>query len=267
MRRRTGGRRTNLEPSRPPERSAEIWVDEGSSTRPRRQPTGARSKSTGRAQKGGRKEVRALDSVIEEFERALGGRAAGRAVKRYEAALQAFEAFRYEEARKILGPMAKEYSDVAAVHEMHGLCLYRAGQWKRATEALERALELNPDWIFNHAVLADCHRALGNHARVEELWKDVAAASPNPELMAEARIVQAGSLADRGHLLEALSFMDKSANDVKRPAEHHLRQWYVIGDLHDRLGNVIEARTFFERVAAHDPGFADVVERLAALGS
>ena len=242
-------------------------MDEGSSTRPRRQPTGARSRSTGRAQKGGRKEVRALDSVIEEFERALGGRAAGRAVKRYEAALQSFEAFRYEEARKILAPMAKEYADVSAVHEMYGLCLYRAGQWKRAAEEIERALLLNPGWIFNHAVLADCYRALGNHARVEELWKEVAAASPNPELVAEARIVQAGSLADRGHLIEALSFMDKTANDVKRPAEHHLRQWYVIGDLHDRLGNVIEARTFFERVAVHDPGFADVVERLAALGS
>jgi tetratricopeptide (TPR) repeat protein len=242
-------------------------VDEGSSSRPKRQQTGARSRSSGRAQKGGRKEVRALDAVIEEFERALGGRAASRAVKRYEAALQAFEAYRYDEARKILSPMAREYADVSAVHEMYGLCLYRAGQWKKAAEELERALVLNPDWIFNHAVLADCYRALGNHQRVEELWKEVAAASPNPELMAEARIVHAGSLADRGHLQEALSFMEKSAQDVNRPAEHHLRQWYVVGDLHDRLGNVIEARRFFERVATHEPGFADVVERLAALGS
>jgi hypothetical protein len=33
------------------------------------------------------------------------------------------------------------------------------------------------------------------------------------------------------------------------------------------MGNVIEARRFFERVVAFEPGFADVVERLASLGS
>ena len=225
-----------------------------------------RSKGTGRAQKGGRKEVRALDAVVEEFESALGTRAAGRAIRRYEAALQAFEAFRYDEARKILVPMAKEYSDVSAVHEMLGLCQYRAGQWKKAVAEIERALELNPEWIFNHAVLADCHRALGNHARVKELWKEVSEASPAPELMAESRIVYAGSLADQGHVEEALSVLSRQTADNKRPAEHHLRQWYVIGDLHDRAGNIIEARRFFERIVSHEPGFADVVERLASLG-
>jgi hypothetical protein len=65
---------------------------------------------------------------------------------------------------------------------------------------------------------------------------------------------------------EALSTLSRQAADNKRPSEHHLRQWYVIGDLHDRAGNVIEARRFFERIVMHDAGFADVVERLASLG-
>ena len=252
--------------SRAPERSREDWIDEGP-TRPSRRPTGVRAKGTGRAQRGGRKEVRALDVVVEEFERVLGVKAASRARKRYDAALQAFEAHRYDEARKILGPMSKDYPEVSAVREMHGLCLYRAGQWKRALAEMEAALRLNPEWIFNHAVIADCHRALGDHQMVEKYWRELADASPHPELLAEGRIVMAGSLADRGLLAEALSLMEKSAGDMKRPSEYHLRQWFVVADLHDRQGNVIEARRFFERIAAHDPQFVDVAERLATLGA
>jgi tetratricopeptide (TPR) repeat protein len=252
--------------SNPPERSREEWIDEGS-TRPIRRPEGIRARGTGRAQKGGRKEVRALDSVVEEFEKKIGSRGSARAIKRYEAALQAFEAHRYEDARKILNPMAKEYSDVSAVHEMLGLCLYRAGQWKRALVELETAIGINPDWIFNHAVLEDCHRALGNHQMVEKYWRELAEASPHPEILAEGRIVMAGSMADRGHITEALALMAKAANDQSRPAEYHLRQWFVIADLYDKEGNVIKARQFFERIASHDPQFVDVAERLSTLGA
>ena len=267
VRGRIGERRTSGEMSSAPERSREEWIDEGS-VRPKRDSNlgGVRAKGTGRAQKGGRKEVRALDSVVEQFERALGKKASPRALKRYEAALQAFEAHRYEDARKILNPMSREYSDVSAVREMLGLCFYRAGQWKRAVTELETAIALNPDWIFNHAVLADCHRALGDHEKCEKYWRELAEASPHPELLAEGRIVMAGSLADRGLVSEALSLMDKAAGDMKRPSEYHLRQWFVIGDLYDKEGNVIKARQFFERVAMHDRQFVDVAERLASLG-
>ena len=263
---RTGGRRTTGEMSGPPDRTSEIWVDEGS-TRPIRRPEGIRARGTGRAQKGGRKEVRALDSVVEEFERALGTRASVRALKRYDAALQAFEAHRYEDARKILNPMSKEYTGVSAVHEMLGLCLYRGGQWKRALTELETAVSLNPDWIFNHAVIEDCHRALGNHQMVEKYWRELAEASPHPELLAEGRIVMAGSLSDRKLFEEAHALMEKAAGDMKRPSEYHLRQWFVIADIYDKQGNVIQARQFFERIALHDRQFVDVAERLATLGA
>ena len=266
VRARIGERRTSGEMSAAPDRTSEIWVDEGS-TRPTRRPTGVRAKGTGRAQKGGRKEVRALDSVVEEFERKLGSRASVRALKRYDAALQAFEAHRYEEARKILNPMAKEYSEVSAVHEMLGLCLYRAGQWKRGLQELETAVALNPEWIFNHPVIEDCHRALGNHTMVEKYWRELAEASPHPELLAEGRIVMAGSLADRKQYEEALRLMEKSAGEIARPAEYNLRQWFVIADLYDKQGNVILARHFFERIARFDPQFVDVAERLSTLGA
>ena len=265
---RIGERRTSGEMSLPPERSREDWVDEGSVRPARKAPSfGPRSKGTGRPQKGGRKEVRALDSVVDQFEKALGSKASPRALKRYDAALQAFEAHRYDDARKILNPMSREYSEVAAVREMLGLCLYRAGQWKRALVEFEASLKLNPDWIFNHAVIADCHRALGEHQMVEKYWQELLEASPHPELMAEGRIVMAGSMADRRQITEALALMEKAAGDMNRPSEYHLRQWFVIADLYDKEGNVIKARQFFERIAAIDPGFVDVAERLSTLGA
>ena len=265
---RIGERRTSGEMSLPPERSREDWVDEGSVRPARKAPSfGPRSKGTGRPQKGGRKEVRALDSVVEQFEKALGSKASPRALKRYDAALQAFEAHRYDDARKILNPMSREYSEVAAVREMLGLCLYRGGQWKRALVEFEASLKLNPDWIFNHAVIQDCHRALGEHQMVEKYWQELQEASPHPELMAEGRIVMAGSMADRRQITEALALMEKAAGDMNRPSEYHLRQWFVIADLYDKEGNVIKARQFFERIAAIDPGFVDVAERLSTLGA
>ncbi len=52
----------------------------------------------------------------------------------------------------------------------------------------------------------------------------------------------------------------------KRVRPHHLRQWYVLGDLHDRAGDPLEATRWFERVAGVDPDFVDVRARLRALG-
>ena len=265
VRRRTGGRVTTGEMSRAPERSRVEWQDEGPiGRRSSREP--GRSTAPKRSSRS-RKELRALDSVVEEFEKKIRGKAAARAIRRYEEALIPFEAQRYDEARRLLLPMSKEYADVAAVHEMLGLCLYRAGRWSAAVRELERALELNPSWVFNHAVLADCHRALKNWSRVAQLWEELSAASPSAELVAEGRIVMAGSLADQGLLDDALRTMKKADADQANPKEHHLRQWFVIADLHDRLGNVIEARRFFERVARHDPQFVDVAERLSTLGA
>ena len=285
VRERTGGRRTELGMSTPPQRSREEWIDEGSvdkrSSRSRsagksrpgvsqhviRKTGGARARTSTRPARGGRREVRAMDAVVEEIERAVGGKASGRVLRRYEAALASFEAHRYSEARIILVPLARECSDVAAIRELLGLCYYRESNWKKAIEHLEAALQLNPGWIFNHAVLADCHRALGNYKRVQELWDEIGEASPHPELLAEARIVYAMSVVDQGDLTKALSIMVKTLTMPKRVQEYHLRQWYVLADIHDRLGNIIKAREVFQRIAEIDANFADVAERMTDLGA
>jgi hypothetical protein len=94
----------------------------------------------------------------------------------------------------------------------------------------------------------------------------VRAASPAPEVLAEARIVAAGAQADQGDLGAALRTMGRSTQVPKRVRDHHLRQWYVLGDLHDRAGDTLEATRWFELVAANDPDFVDVGDRLRALG-
>ena len=49
---------------------------------------------------------------------------------------------------------------------------------------------------------------------------------------------------------------------MKRPADHHLRVWYVLADLYERAGDLPRARELFDRIARADPSFADVAERL-----
>ena len=60
--------------------------------------------------------------------------------------------------------------------------------------------------------------------------------------------------------------MAKATAVPKKVREHHLRQWYVIGDLSDRSGDVMAARRWFGLVARATPDFADVQDRLRSLG-
>ena len=73
------------------------------------------------------------------------------------------------------------------------------GQWNAAIKELEAFRSLTGS-TEQHPVLADCYRAQKRWARVDELWEELRAASPSADLVAEGRIVVAGSLADRGRL-------------------------------------------------------------------
>ena len=101
---------------------------------------------------------------------------------------------------------------------------------------------------------------------VEAVWRDVKEASPPHEVIAEGRIVAAGALADQGDLKAAIALMDPAQKPPKKVREHHLRQWYVLADLLDRAGDTMGAVRWFREVAARDVEFADVRDRLRALG-
>jgi tetratricopeptide (TPR) repeat protein len=180
-------------------------------------------------------------------------------------AQQALDRERLDEARRIASALAKEVPGVAAVHELLGLTAYRTGRWKQAAAELELAQTMRPN-VELLPVLADTYRALHRYSDVERIWSEVREISPGAEIMAEARIVVAGAHADRGDLQGALRTMAKAATVPKRVRDHHLREWYVLGDLHDRAGDTLEAARWFRLVAEHDRDFVDVDERLRALG-
>ena len=60
--------------------------------------------------------------------------------------------------------------------------------------------------------------------------------------------------------------MEPATKRPKAVREFHVRQWYVLGDLYDRVGDPIAARRWFGAVAEYDDEYADVSSRLRGLG-
>jgi tetratricopeptide (TPR) repeat protein len=163
-----------------------------------------------------------------------------------------------------LRPLAEAAPQAASVRELLGLTYYRLGRWKEAVRELEAFRELERT-TEQHPVLADCYRALDRRTEVEELWDELREASPSADLVAEGRIVMAGSMADKGDLAGAISLLEKAHKSPKRAEVHHLRQAYALADLYERAGEVAKARGLFRWVLDHEPSFADAAERASAL--
>lgn len=195
----------------------------------------------------------------------VAGRNASRALGTLMAAADAFANDREREALRILRPLREQLPDSPSVRELTGLCQYRIGNYAAAAKELEAYADLS-DSVDQHPVLMDCYRAQRRWRKVEELWQELAAVSPSSELVTEGRIVYAGALADQGRLPEALSLLRKRAERIKKPGEHQLRLLYALADLEEKAGNLARARELFHEVRRADASFADVAERLAALG-
>ena len=253
----------------PPPWEREKWVDEG----PLRS---AARKATERAQRADppeeparpnrrRKSLDLAPHVAEDLQRRAPAARAAKYQERLASAAEALDRGRFDDARRMVQPVLRDLPDMAFGHEIAGLAMYRAGQWRKAAAELELARQLDGT-LDHHAVLADCYRALKRYDVVEQLWLELREGSPAPDLMAEGRIVAAGALADQGDLKGALRLMERAAEMPKKVREHHLRQWYVLADLHDRSGDIIKARRLFGMIAEIDGQFADVADRLRGLG-
>jgi tetratricopeptide (TPR) repeat protein len=242
------------------ERTTEQWVDEGSVR-------DLAVAATGRAvTPPARRAPRPLDpSVASALVGELGPDRGNRLSERLAMASEALDRERYDEARRISASIVKEAPAVAAVQEVLGLASYRLGRYKQAAKALEAANELHSDPAMLPA-LADCYRAIRRWSAVERVWREIRETSPSQEIIAEGRIVAAGARADQDDLRGAIEVMEPATKPPKRVREHHLRQWYVLGDLYDRSGDPIKARRWFGAVASHDPDFADVTDRLRTVG-
>ncbi|MCP3992841.1 MAG: tetratricopeptide repeat protein [Actinomycetia bacterium] len=181
-----------------------------------------------------------------------------------EAAI-AFEAERYTEADNLLASIEKLAPGVPEVYELRGLTFYRLGNWRKAIAQIEQFAKLTGS-VEQHPVWADCCRALKHWNRAAELWEELGAASPSAELIEEGRIVYAGGFADRDRLPEAIRILERAPNPPRRPGLHHLRRWYTLADLYERIGDLPRARRVFSDILDAEPEFGDVAERLASLG-
>lgn len=253
----------DLERRKIEERTTEQWIDEGS-VRREASDAAKRAASAGAAPK--RRTPKPLDpEVAAELNDALGAQRGARLTERLAQASEALDRERFQEARRIATSIAKEAPSVAAAHELVGLASYRLGLYKQAVSALEAAQDLhaNPALL---PVIADCQRAQGRWAAVDRVWTEIKAASPSHDVMAEGRIVAAGALADQDDLRGALELMEPAKKRPKAVRDFHLRQWYVLADLYDRTGDPISARRWFSTILEFDDDFADVRDRLRALG-
>jgi tetratricopeptide (TPR) repeat protein len=179
-------------------------------------------------------------------------------------ATYAYEKERYADARRILRVLADQAPGSAAVRELYGLVLYRLGQWSESARQLEIYRNLSGSFD-QHPVLADCYRALRRFDDAESIWTELRDASPDPDLVAEGRIVAAGCLADQGQLAAAIALLERASRKTSRPKQRHLRQWYALADLYEQAGDLPRARDLFARVAAVEADAFDVRQRLRAL--
>jgi hypothetical protein len=254
----------------PVRRAAGDAVERGSRRPPRaRPPAKERAKPSGRssqrrAQRATKRVEGALEIDRERLRRRLGAARAERTIARIGEATAAYSEDRFEDARKTMKPIAELIPEEPAARELHGLALYRLGRWRKAVDELEEFARLSGS-TEQHPVLADCYRALGQHERVEELWEEIGEASLAAPLVAEGRIVYAGSLADRGRLVDAIAVLEAGSLGDKALKDHHLRMRYVLADLYDRAGEHQSARRWFESIASSAPGFFDVQDRLRQL--
>lgn len=252
----------SLERERIESRETEQWIDEGSV---RAEAIAATSRAAGGAG-GGRRPVEVDPEVVAEIHSAAADpRRATRLAERLTAASGALDRERFDDARRMVAPVVKEMPFLAAGHEINGLAAYRLGLWRNAAQSLELARQIRVDPAIL-PVLADCYRAMKRWSNVDEVWREIRELSPPHDVMAEGRIVAAGALADQGDLKGAVALMRQAQKPPKKLREHHLRQWYVLADLLDRAGDTVGAARLFRDIAAADGDFADVRDRLRALG-
>ena len=228
----------------------------------------AKSRGTSR-QRRATEEVTLPRDVTEELATAVGRERARDLADMMALATRAYDRDRYPEALRITRVLVEVVPESAAARELHGLVCYRLGRWREAARHLVAARTLSGDDPSQLPVIMDCCRAQGQHRKVEALWEELRSFSPPADVLSEGRLVLAAYRADRGELDSAIDLLVSAGagRNLRRPADRHLRQWYVLADLYERAGDLPHARQLFARVAASDPDLADARQRLSELGA
>ncbi len=187
-------------------------------------------------------------------------------VKAFAEAAAAFASGDYEETIRLAEQSKHMALRAVAPRELLGLAFYRAGRWQEAVRELSTFRRLSGSAEQN-PVLADCYRALGKPARALELCDEIRQDRVSAAIFYEGAIVAAGALADMARVDDAIERLERLELNPEVAEEHHLRAWYVLGDLLERRGRFTQARSWFEAVALSDPGLTDAAERARRLTS
>lgn len=189
-------------------------------------------------------------------------------VTTFTRAAEAYDRHRFEESLRLGREVADQVPGVAAVRELTGLAAYRAERWAMSRIHLRAYFELTGDPEHLPKVM-DCDRALRKYRGVEKAYGELSAAEASADVLAEGRIVMAGTWADQRKFAEAIDLLIRAGavKKLRNPNYRHVRLWYALADVYDRAGDHASARELFSRIAASDPDAYDVQARLAELGS
>ena len=185
-------------------------------------------------------------------------------VKVFADAAAAFQAEDFDEAIK-LGDQAKHMAlRAVSIREFLGLAYYHQGRWQESARELSTFRRISGTTEQN-PVLADSYRAMGKPEKAIEYSDEIVRGTVPEAVYFEGAIVGAGALADMHRLDDAIARLESLDLQPKVAEAHHLRAWYMLGDLLARKGRFTQAREWFEAVAAADPDMTDASERLEKL--
>ena len=208
--------------------------------------------------------VHLADEVVRELQSSARPTKGDILVKVFADAIAAYAAGDVTEAIK-LGDQAKHMALRSPnVREFLGLAYYSAERWREAARELSAFRRISGSTEQN-PVIADTYRALGKPRKALELVDEIDPKVVPAPVYFEGAIVGAGALIDMGEVDAALARLESLDLDPAVAEEHHLRAWYMLGDLLERRGRFTQARSWFEAVAAADPDLTDAPERAARL--
>jgi tetratricopeptide (TPR) repeat protein len=224
-----------------------------------------RSKSTSEQEAPtGQAAVHLSDDVVEELRATARPGKAEIVIKVLSEAAAAFAQEDYPKAIR-LAEQAKHIAlRSVSARELLGLAYYRAGQWQEAARELAAFKRISGTTDQN-PVLADCYRAMGKPQRALELCDEIDERGSSPAIVYEGAIVAAAALADMNRLDEAIRRLERMDLRPAVAEAHHVRLWYMLGDLLERRGRYTQAKEWFSAAAAADPDLTDAPERAARL--
>ena len=154
---------------------------------------------------------------------------------------------------------------LAVVREAAGEAAYVSGHYAEALSDLRAAKRMNGATAYL-AIMADCHRALGQPDQAVKLAKSPSVAGFAPAAKAEMTIVEAGARRDMGQLDAALRILEQAPLSSKSREPWVVRLRYAYADALVEAGRTEEALAWFHRTEAIDAEeTTDAAERAADL--